>query len=493
MHNERIIVKDKELSPEIFKIFSDLIYEKCAIFLDESKLDSLRISLLTRVTKKNLHGYMEYYRSLKADCYGANELKELLNLITINETSFFRTPDHFNAFREVVLPEIIKRKSDTDRTIRIWTAGCSTGEEAYSIAMTAIMYLLMMGGWKVQILATDISERVLELAEKGIYTEKRVNKITPNLRKLFFEKIDENKYAVKDNLKNVIKFKYFNLISTPYPLSEMRNWDIIFCRNVTIYFKIESTKRVIHNFYQSLAECGYLFVGHSESLNNISKEFTLVEATKTFFYCKSGHKILKKENINNYPHFTEEDKTDFKLRTNVTKTKKDKNNILECRTKDKKALETDVSSIRETGNLSERTELILKEAEDLFNKGKVEDAEKTCIEIESIDPLLWEAYFLLGMIYNDTGKIDDAVIQFKKVIYINPHYFFAHYYLGNIYQKKGLYHNAVASFNNAKEYLNKKDCGIDKDRFIKGITNRGTLIRTCEKNIMDMEREAEND
>ena len=139
MYSGRIIVKDKELPLEIFKLFSDLIYEKCAIFLDESKMDSLRISLLSRVTKKNLPGYKEYYESLKSDCYGASELNELLNLITINETSFFRTPDHFTAFREFVLPEIIKRKRDTDRTIRIWAAGCSTGEEPYSIAMTVII------------------------------------------------------------------------------------------------------------------------------------------------------------------------------------------------------------------------------------------------------------------------------------------------------------------------------------------------------------------
>ena len=136
---------------------------------------------------------------------------------------------------------------------------------------------------------------------------------------------------------------------------------------------------------------------------------------------------------------------------------------------------------------------ILIEAENLFNNGKIEDAERTCLEIESIDPLLWEAYFLLGMIYDNTGDLEGAVSQFKKVVYINPHYFFAHYYLGNIYQKKGLYHNAVTSFSNAIEYLNLKDYDINKDRFIKGMTSRGILIKTCEKNITDMEREVDND
>ncbi|MEW6086985.1 MAG: CheR family methyltransferase [bacterium] len=479
MHSGRIIVKDKELPLEVFRLFRDLIYEKCAIFIDESKLDSLRISLLSRATKKNLSSYSEYYESLKNDNYSEHEFKELLNLITINETSFFRTPAHFKVLKEAVLPEIIRRKADMDRTIRIWAAGCSTGEEPYSIAMTVLIYLLTFKDWKVQILATDISERVLEIAKRGVYPERSLKTVDRYCRDLFFEKIDENNYAIKDDLKKVIEFKYFNLIGTPYPLSEIKNWDIIFCRNVTIYFKAESTKRVIHNFYRSLAAGGYLFIGHSESLNNISDEFNLVEVKGTFFYYKSAQKKQTNKTARDFFDFDKRLKPDFK--PDVKEAKKEKN-------KDE-TIKFETAFICPKEDIRDETGVLLSKAEDLFNNGKIEDAIRACIEIESTDPLLWEAYFLLGLIHYNVGNAKDAVIQFKKVVYLNPRYFLVHYYLGNIYQKTGEYQNAVMSYNNAVEYL--KSGRKEETRFDKDI-NRKALVEICENNLKEIEREAEN-
>ncbi|MDD5773198.1 MAG: tetratricopeptide repeat protein [bacterium] len=480
------IINEKELSLELFKLFRDFIHEKSGLYLDKSKLDSLRMSLLSRVTKKNISSYAEYYDFLKFNVLREDEFRELLNLITINETSFFRNPDQFTALREVVLPEIINRKCAKDKTIRIWAAGCSSGEEPYSIAMTVWSSLLDRKSWKVHILGTDVSNRVLEAAKKGVYSKRTLRGVDDSFLRNFFEKRDDERdkdcYAVKDSIKEMVQFKYFNLVETPYPLNEMENWDIIFCRNVTIYFKPESTKRVIHNFYQSLAGKGYLFIGHSETLSNISDEFELVGARGAFFYCKTGREKIKSEL--NY------------VKNNVLR--KIDNRIfqkdlfswenLDGREKNVPSSPGVVPINRAKDDLSKKIEILLKNAERSINKENIEDAVKFCLEAENLDPLAWNAYFLLGLIYNNAGKLEDAIIQFKKVIYINPKYFLVHYYLGNIYQKTGDYQNAVMSFNNALEYLNKEGCDIDKDKFVKGI-NLEVFIKICKKNIMDMESE----
>lgn len=278
----------KDLTLEEFARFRDFVHTASGIFLEDGKLDSLRISLVTRATRLGYPTFDDYFRMLIQD---EREFNELMNLITINETSFFRFPQQFDALRAHVLPEIMAGKSPSNRNIRIWSAGCSTGEEPYSLGMACMDAGIQGLGWKPQILGTDVSTKALASAKQGVYGKRAMLNVSKEVVARHFEPA-ANLYSVAPHVRSIVDFGYHNLIKEPYPLSLMGNWDIIFCRNVTIYFRLESTKRVVSNFYNSLNEGGYLFIGHSETLSSISDTFEAVETGGVFLYRKPRAKRL---------------------------------------------------------------------------------------------------------------------------------------------------------------------------------------------------------
>lgn len=289
------------LTEEEFELFCDEVTKNSGLHLDQRKKDSLKVSLLSRLRQGNFKSYQDYYWFLKYDSSGRREFKELLESILINETSFFRDPAQFEALEKSVLPETIRRKQETDRSISIWSAGCSTGEEPYSIAMILLETLELPQIWQIQILATDISQQALAVARQGVYEQQAIHFTDGKyLEKYFkcragkceyFECRDE-KHQLKNRVKEMVKFSYHNLMDEPYPLSPAGLWDIIFCRNVCIYFQPEVAQKVVQNLYQSLNEGGYLFVGHAESLYHLSHQFVPLEMEKAFVYYKPRQKEM---------------------------------------------------------------------------------------------------------------------------------------------------------------------------------------------------------
>jgi chemotaxis protein methyltransferase CheR len=273
----------KDLTVEEFARFRDYIQRHSCIYLEQAKLDSLRISLITRATRHQFRTLEEYFRLVVSD---DDEFRELLNLITINETSFYRFPQQFDALRSSVIPEIMSEKGDASRSLRVWSAGCSTGEEPYTVAMTLLDAGLESAGWRCHVMGTDVSTKALSVARAGIYKGKALQNVTDDVMRRHFRTIPEG-LQVSGNVRRLVDFGYHNLIKEPYPLSLMGDWDVIFCRNVTIYFRVESTRRVVKNLFNSLNEGGYLFIGHSETLTTISEDFEAVEIDGVFLYRKS--------------------------------------------------------------------------------------------------------------------------------------------------------------------------------------------------------------
>ena len=272
----------KDLTPEEFQRFRDWIHHHSGIYLEESKVDSLRISLVTRATRLGFLEYDEYFDVLSRD---EDEFKELMNLVTINETSFFRFPAQFDALRDRVIPEILENKPKVSRSFRVWSAGCSTGEEPYSIAMTLLDSALEARGMRSEVLGTDVSTQALDRAKAAVYPAKALASLPQNTVQRWFEPV-KGGHRPRARARDIVAFSYHNLIKEPYPLVFAANWDIIFCRNVTIYFRPESTRRVVNNFYESLNPGGYLFIGHSETLTSISDRFEPVEIGGVFLYRK---------------------------------------------------------------------------------------------------------------------------------------------------------------------------------------------------------------
>jgi chemotaxis protein methyltransferase CheR len=266
-------MEEKQFVPGILKItdeefnkIRDLVYSKFGINLTEKK-KSLVIGRLNKLIKSlGLKSFNEYYETVINDSTNAS-LLSLVDKISTNHTFFYREKDHFELLVKRVLPEIteiIKRQGKND--LRIWCAGCSTGEEPYTIAMLINEFFgFEINNWDIGILATDISVSVLEIAEKGIYPKERTSELPANLKNKYIKKIDNDIYEVDKKLKELILFKRLNLMNETFPFKG--KFHLVFCRNVMIYFDKETREKLVNKFYNYIHQGGYFFVGHSESLD----------------------------------------------------------------------------------------------------------------------------------------------------------------------------------------------------------------------------------
>ncbi len=267
----------------------DLVYKETGMYFPDEKRYYFESRFLRRIEALGLSNFTEYIQYLTNGNGRRDEFHNLMNELTINETSFFRNKPQFKALESLVLPEILKAKENAAfKSLKIWSAGCSSGEEAYSIAM--VLNELSQGplaGWKLEIRGTDISKRVLEIAQAGVYSEYPVRNMPEDYKKKYIEE-QNGKYLVKDNLKKFVRFTHLNL-NDDMAMVFMKGFDIIFCKNVLIYFDLESKKRVIQHFFNSLSLGGYLFIGFSESLFGVNDRFKLIHYPGGMVYCKVAH------------------------------------------------------------------------------------------------------------------------------------------------------------------------------------------------------------
>jgi chemotaxis protein methyltransferase CheR len=286
------------------KLLQALVYQECGMYFDERRVHFLQDRLHQRLKACRLNSLYSYYRLLTSQ-EGKQELAALLEHLTINETSFFRNQPQLELFQKVVLDRVLRTKQERrDWTLRIWSAGASTGQEPYSLAMLCCDVLayyslrsypclelpegtsatpglgaagstpkpLVPLPWQLEIMASDINYAVLHTGQQGVYTEAQMENVGYSYRLRYFDKIAGGRYAVKPALKQFLHFDFHNLKTEFLP---QRN-DFIFCRNVMIYFDEAEQKRLIEKFWHCLKPGGYLFLGHTESLYGLSDKFRLV-------------------------------------------------------------------------------------------------------------------------------------------------------------------------------------------------------------------------
>lgn len=264
--------KDFKISDSEFLQLRDFIYQQSGIYIAENRKYLLENRLANRLKELNLNSFTEYYYFLRYDPARKQELNRLFAVITTNETSFFRNPPQLEIFQKHILPEIVK-KQEKKKYLRIWSAGCSTGEEPYTLAIILHEFLgSAIGLWDIKIIANDLSEAVLMAAKRGIYTEYTLRNTPKEYFARYFDKEGKHTYKVKTKLRDMISFETINL-SDRFQLKKVIQSHIIFCRNVIIYFDEEMKKKVINCFYDNLVSGGYLFIGHSESLHHVSRAF----------------------------------------------------------------------------------------------------------------------------------------------------------------------------------------------------------------------------
>ncbi len=274
------------LSPEEFEILAQFIYHKSGIKLEANKTYLLNNRIQKRIRELKINNAGEYIRILKYSDKEGVELQELLNLVTVNETFFFRDFPQLEAFAECLKAVVDRKMQKNDFTMRIWCAGCSTGEEPYTLSIILNEILDNVADWKLHILASDIDKSVLAKAEIGVYEERSVKDVPSEYMKKYFKQDLHKKTArVSDGIRSIIQFEHLNL-SDRDKMRTKRNYDFIFCRNVLIYFDDNSRQRVVNNFYSTLNEKGYIFLGSSESMGRITSAFKLIRLNKHLVYCK---------------------------------------------------------------------------------------------------------------------------------------------------------------------------------------------------------------
>ncbi|WP_072716318.1 CheR family methyltransferase [Rhodothermus profundi] len=270
------------LSDAEFQQLRQLIYEKTGLYFQDNKRYLLESRVGRRLNELRLPNGQAYLRLLQ-NGQGRDEFRHLINAITINETYFFRAPAHLEVLERHILPEWLRTK----RQVRIWSAGCSSGEEPYTLAIFLRDRIQpRYPNARFEIIGTDINTKVLKQAQQGLYGDYAVRNVPPEYLQRYFIQ-QGNRYQLRDEIRKMVKFQVLNL-ADEIAMSTMRNFDLIICANVLIYFDDNMKRRVVQSFYRSLVPGGYLFVGFSETLYGISQAFQPVRFGKAIVYRKEA-------------------------------------------------------------------------------------------------------------------------------------------------------------------------------------------------------------
>ena len=276
--NATISLTEKE-----FSLFREMIYKEAGIALGSGKQQLVESRLSKRLRTCNLTSFTEYYRYLNENDRNGEERLKMINALTTNKTDFFREQHHFDYLKSTVFPMLEQKARETgERKIRIWSAACSTGEEPYTLAMTVLDHFgpTSFHGWDIRILASDVDTDVLNHAQKGVYAADRVSDVPREILKRHFLKTSKDPEApvqIRPELQELITFRRINFIEPQWPINTY--FDIIFCRNVMIYFDEVTQDRLLTRFADQLVPRGHLFIGHSESILRLDQVYTSLGTT----------------------------------------------------------------------------------------------------------------------------------------------------------------------------------------------------------------------
>ncbi|MGQ9777247.1 MAG: CheR family methyltransferase [Thermodesulfobacteriota bacterium] len=435
------------LPPEAFRLFENLFLETFGMHLDWERNPSFEFALSTRLRQRGFKSYQEYYDFIRFHSEGSFELRELVDLITVKETHFFRNKTQFDVLMEYVLPEIIQRKEKSgERRIRCWSAGCATGDEAYSLAIVLREVLPWPSEWSVSILGTDINRNGLAMAKKGVYERGHLVSLPQFYLQKYF-KSQGLAYVLHSEIKEMVQFEDHNLVKDPFTDERMRDLDFIFCRNVLIYLNEMAMRRIIDNFYYCLTPSGYLFLGHAEILWQRDHQFETVLFPQTFIYRKRPNFPIKRDPL---------PKGKEALRTQV---------------------QLEAPPVRNTLSL----------AAQWANEAKYQEAVDLLKKIISDEPLSLEAHYLLGVIYQKEDFREEAKVQFRKVLYLDPNVASAYFHLGYLYLREGSLKEASRLLRKAVHLLQKRPKG-ERAEFFEEVTVE-FLLKTCKDTLMKISRE----
>jgi chemotaxis protein methyltransferase CheR len=277
-----------DLSEEEFRLLRDFIHERFGLFFDDNQRGSLRARLSARLASLDLLSFEDYYHYLRFGPQRAEELQRMVSHLTNNETYFFREAPQLQVFADTALRALKDAKTVTgDKTLRVLSAGCSTGEEAYTLAMMIYDSGQFFWSWDVQVTGMDVDAVALEKARRALYHHNSFRGVSPAVKERHFVTLPGGASRVKDAVRRLVSFRAGNIVD-PASYEDLPALDAVFCRNVLIYFSDAMILKVVRLFHQRLAPGGYLFLGHSESLSRITDLFTPIRFQGAMVYRKAA-------------------------------------------------------------------------------------------------------------------------------------------------------------------------------------------------------------
>lgn len=450
-------LKKYNLTESDFERFRSLINKTSGIYFDRGKMDLLRYGLSERAEVVGAKDLTEYYEFLTTDSHREEELRQLLSHLSVQETQFFRNLPQFDALRKYVIPEIARRKAAGHRKLKFWSAGCSTGQEPYSIAMSIYDVLPDPQTWDIQILATDLNDHALEVASDGWYPENKISGLDRgHLQRYFREK--DNGYQVIKPLRDLISFSRHNMVAESLPIEVFGTCDAVFCRNVIIYFTHQTAKHVIELFFDILNPGGYLFLGHSETLWKMSAKYSLVEMGDAFIYKKSlpraidGRRFIADRRMREMPlppgvsH--ERRKTNRDRRD-----EKGAEDLLITGRKPSEQVTAEVANATSTGIVGSEYKENCKKCRKLIDLGEHEQAMEIMTAAVGRRCTDAESFYILGLALEKMGEYEQSIEAFKKALYCDAGHSLAYFHLANVLEQAGQMKAAVKEYRNAAKSL----------------------------------------
>lgn len=506
-------------------VFRDFIQKRTGLFFPESRFDAIEKILASSLQNASYQNFSAYIFFLKSE-EGRPLLKELISCLTTNETYFFRGKSHFDLLEKQILPKIIQREASASKSISIWSAGCSTGEEPYSIAILLKKIIPQIDQWNIQIIATDIDEAALKKARVGGYGQWSFRGLDSDIVMSAFSKSGDV-YQINETYKPLVHFHRNNLISDlpPKVSQSMGEFDIIFCRNVTIYFEQETIKALASKFHQVLKEGGVLIVGDAEH----SAENYALFKSRTFpdaiIYQKKSAETpdfdlgmplypappcSKKANIQKPPltiktvHHKSTGKETGRLLQFINKHKTKGRRISSRESLAIHQVKKETRSFEERRIFNEAMQYYFEKryemAIDRFlrivdmasenicaswmlshiasNRGDFDEAIAWAEHCIKIDALFKEPYYTLATIYMAKGVLDIAMAQIKKAIYIDPDFILGHFVMGSLYRLMNVPAEAEKCFQRMQSFISSK--ATDKVIFETEFLAVGMLSKSLE-------------
>jgi len=470
---------NSNLSDSLLSKLSEFIVSKIGLHFPKERWRDLERGIGSVAREFGFDNAEIYVQQLLSSPLTRSQIEILASHLTVGETYFFREKKIFGILEERILPELISSRREGDKRLRIWSAGCATGEEAYSIAILLNKMLPDLKNWNITILATDINPRFIDKATHGIYSEWSFRGCPPSIKERYFKRKEGSCYETLPYIKRMVTVSYLNLVEDTYPslLNNTNAMDIIFCRNVLMYFAPEYAGKVIQNLYRSLLDGGWLIVSPSETSHILFSQFATANFPGVILYKKDSKKSRGEAQAQSFYDTTEifpqpflDPATQSELEvpfagpsgSSALKTENLKSDELQP------TPFAEATVLYEQGRYAETAEKLLARFQDyqdkskatsllaraLANQGRLAEALEWCEKAISADRLNPMLYYLHATILEEQGLMDKAMMSMKRVLYLDQNFVLAHFALGNLAYQQRKFKESGKHFENALSLLN---------------------------------------